>query len=323
MTRRRAPKVAAWKVALIGGIVGTLPDLDAFIDFGDAISNMIRHRAESHGLFYLTLVTPPIAYLVMRLLGGAGQFVRWCVAVWLILITHVGLDLLTIYGTQFAQPFSSTPFGIGSMFVIDPFYTLPLLLGLLMSVVSRSQTAGRWNAWGLVVSSAYVVWGLAVHQHVSQLAAKAPPVNDPSLRMVVTAAPLNTVLWRAVAETPDHYYEGWYSLLDAQPTFSWKAYPRPGALIDQHRDHRDVARMAAFTHGFFTLEQVGDTLFLTDLRLGLEPFYSFRFDLGNPADPTPSPSQRVGVRPDLKTGLPWLWRRMLGDPTPLADALKS
>ena len=40
-------RTAVWKAALWGGIAGTLPDLDALIDFGDAVSNMTHHRAES------------------------------------------------------------------------------------------------------------------------------------------------------------------------------------------------------------------------------------------------------------------------------------
>ena len=51
-------RTAVWKSALWGAVAGTLPDLDAFIDHGDAILNMTRHRAESHALFYLTLAAP-------------------------------------------------------------------------------------------------------------------------------------------------------------------------------------------------------------------------------------------------------------------------
>ena len=52
-------RTALWKAALWGGIVGTLPDLDAFIDHGDPISNMTLHRAERHAVFWQTLAAPP------------------------------------------------------------------------------------------------------------------------------------------------------------------------------------------------------------------------------------------------------------------------
>jgi len=319
VNRRDAPRRAVWKIALIGGMVGTLPDLDAFIDFGDAISNMIRHRAETHGLFYLTLFSPLIAWLVSKLHGGAPLFRRWLLAVWLILLTHVFIDWLTIYGTQLAQPFSDVPYGVGSLFVIDPLYTLPLLIGIIITVSKAGSSAVRWNAFGLAASTVYIVWSLGVHQHVSQLAAKHPPVSDESLNILLTAAPLNTVLWRAVAVTPTHYYEGWYSLFDPEPRFSWKAYPRNAQLIEEYKNDVDVSRIARFSHGFFKLEKADQTLFVTDLRLGLEPFYSFRFDLGNPDATQRRVSERVGVRPDLANGLPWLWQRIKGNPDTIGD----
>ena len=60
-------RTAVWKAALWGGIAGTLPDLDALIDHGDAILNMVLHRSESHALLYLTLLSAPLAWLVSRL----------------------------------------------------------------------------------------------------------------------------------------------------------------------------------------------------------------------------------------------------------------
>ncbi len=320
--KREKKASAAWKLALVGGMVGTLPDLDAFIDFGDDISNMIRHRAETHGLLYITLITPLIALFASTLMAGKKLYWRWCLAVWLILITHVAIDFLTIYGTQLAQPFSDHPYGVGSIFVIDPLYTLPLLFGLCVGVIKSGVVGLRWNTLGLLFSTAYLAWGVAVHQHASELAMKDPPVAGEPVRIVVTAAPLNTILWRAVAITPTHYYEGWYSLFDGESRFKWKAYARDPNLIAQHQDKNDVKRMSRFTHGFFSLEESDGRLYLTDLRLGLEPFYSFRFDLGSVSDAQQQTSVRIGVRPDLKAGLPWLWARMTGDPRTLEEHLR-
>lgn len=62
-------RTAAWKAALWGAVAGTLPDLDALIDHGDALLNMVLHRAESHSLFYLALASAPLGWLVARLQG--------------------------------------------------------------------------------------------------------------------------------------------------------------------------------------------------------------------------------------------------------------
>jgi inner membrane protein len=54
-------RTAAWKAALWGGAAGTLPDLDVVADHGDAILNMVLHRAESHSLLFLALLAGPWA----------------------------------------------------------------------------------------------------------------------------------------------------------------------------------------------------------------------------------------------------------------------
>ena len=60
-------RVPVWQAAVVGAVCGTLPDLDVFIDHGDAIRNMTLHRTESHALLYLTLISPLIAWLVAGL----------------------------------------------------------------------------------------------------------------------------------------------------------------------------------------------------------------------------------------------------------------
>lgn len=311
--RHSRTRSAAWKIVIIGGVVGTLPDLDAFIDFGDAISNMVRHRAETHGLFILTLVSPLLGVLIAKFQGEPGLWRRWTLATWLILITHVGIDYLTIYGTQLLQPFSDRPFGVGSMFVIDPLYTIPLICGVAVTAIVRSPRRWLWNQIGLILSSAYIVWGLGVHQHAVIVARQDLPVDVDSSSILVTAAPLNTLLWRALVMTPDAYYEGWYSLLDPERKFTWEQFSRDEAVTARYANHPDVLRVASFSHGFFSVDERDQRLYVTDLRLGLEPFYSFRFDLGTLGENPPSRSVRVGIRPDLTTGVPWLWQRVKGD----------
>ena len=311
--RRRLTHSAAWKIAIIGGVIGTLPDLDAFIDFGDAISNMVRHRAETHGLFILTLVSPLLGVLIAKFQGEPGLWRRWTLAAWLILITHVGIDYLTIYGTQLLQPFSDRPFGVGSIFVIDPLYTIPLICGVVVTAIVRSPSRYLWNQIGLILGSAYIVWGLGVHQHAVNVARQHLPAAVDSSSILVTAAPLNTLLWRALVMTPDAYYEGWYSLLDPERKFTWEKFLRDETVTARHTNHPDVLRVASFSDGFFNVEERDRRLYVTDLRLGLEPFYSFRFDLGSLGDAPLARSERVGIRPDLASWLPWLWQRIKGD----------
>ena len=85
-------RTAAWKAALWGAAAGTLPDLDAFIDHGDPLLNMVRHRAESHGLALLALASAPLGWLAARLSGQPDLWRRW----WLAMALGLGVRALLL-----------------------------------------------------------------------------------------------------------------------------------------------------------------------------------------------------------------------------------
>jgi len=320
-------RTAVWKAALWGGIAGTLPDLDAFIDHGDAILNMVRHRAETHSLIYLTLFSPLLAWGVSRLHKEPHLFRPWLLALWLVLITHPLLDAMTVYGTQLLHPFTDHPFGVGSIFIIDPAYTLALLVGVLAALVLRRQGRGlRWNVVGLLLSSAYLVWSVAAQQIATEVARESMRGQGMDAQgLLVTPAPFNTVLWRLVAVTPTHYHEGYYSLLDKRSTVRWASHDRGAELIDRFGDAEPVARIARFSHGFYRLRQTPDErLHVTDLRMGQDPDYVFNFDVG-PVDAIGSvPATHRSSRPDTTAALAWLWQRARGaDLLPMGAALAA
>ena len=309
-------KAAAW-----GAVLGTLPDLDVFIAHGDALLDMTLHRAESHALFWLSLVAPLLGCGIARLHGEWHLWRRWSLAAWLALITHPLLDTLTIYGTQLALPFSQHPYGLGSVFVIDPLYTLPLLIGLLFALGYRRRPdlALRANALGLVLSTAYLFWGMAVQQHVRELVqASLARQGVQAETLLVTPTAFNSVLWRVVATTPTHYHEGFYSLLDAGTEPLWEIHDRGPTLMQAYAGQPAYERLHRFTQGLVAMQAVDGRAWLSDLRMGQTPHFSFSFDIG-PAlgpDAAPSPVLARGSRPELSRALPWLWARIRGEPLP-------
>ena len=317
MGRRTAP----WKAALWGGACGTLPDLDALIDHGDPVSNMTLHRAETHALFWQTLAAPPLAALAGAFSRGRSWregFGRRLLAIWLILVTHALLDAMTVYGTQLALPFSDHPFGLGSIFIIDPLYTLPLLVGLGVAIRARRRRARAWNLAGLALSTAYLAWSAAAQWQATstvhaQLAATGRPAPE---RVLVTPAPFSTLLWRIVLMHEDRYEEGFLSLLDGDRPVRFDTFPRDAALYAQLRTHPPLARIAWFSKGFFRVDEREGLVRITDLRMGQEPAYVFSFAVARRAsDPVPlEPAQSVGGRTGIDPWdyLRWIARRSLG-----------
>ncbi len=324
---RRTP---VWKSALWGAVAGTLPDLDVLIDHGDPIRNMVLHRAETHAPFWLTLFSLPFAALVTRLHGEWAHWRRWWLAMWLALVTHPLLDAMTVYGTQLGLPFTDYPYGVGSVFIIDPLYTLPLLVGTTWALLARAgggaatQFGLRANALGLVLSTAYLGWGVVAQQQASQAAHAALATQGIAAeRVLVTPTAFNSLLWRVLVIDGDDYLEAYYSLLDqsqhsGSPTMAFERFPRATVLELALRGNDGVQRIRKFSKGFYAVSEHANIVRITDLRMGQEPSYVFSFavaESSSPQIPLPRP-QQIGIRADEACLLPWLWGRMRGEPLP-------
>jgi inner membrane protein len=70
--------------------------------------------------------------------------------VFLVLEIGVLLDLLTVYGTQVLWPFDTTPRAWPVLFIIDPLFTLPIVVGVSAAwFLSRKSSlfifSGAWR----------------------------------------------------------------------------------------------------------------------------------------------------------------------------------
>jgi len=299
------------RVMLLGGLLGTLPDLDALVQYSDAVASFTYHRSWSHSLFVLSLASLPIAWLLMRfypdkwLSSGAPaakraeppSYAMWLLCVTLVLTTHALLDGFTIYGTQLLWPFPVEPAAIGSIFIIDPLYTLPLLIALLVAALTPHRAQKAVIA-GLVLSTGYLLLTLVLQNVVRNTAqASLQKQNINSENVLVAPTPFS-VLWRIVSIDSGTYYEGFYSFLDEDQNIEFVAYNRNNALIDQHMKYWPIARMDWFTSGMISAENVDDQLVINDLRMGIESSYVFRFSVGqlNESGFEPRESQQLPLQ---------------------------
>jgi inner membrane protein len=275
-----APARHRRKALLLGAALGTLPDLDVLIDYGDAVSNMTMHRGFSHSLFVL----PGVALLLWVALRAAWAPVReapwaWWWAIALPLLTHPLLDAFTVYGTQLFWPLTTPPVVGGSVFIIDPMFTLPLLTGVIVAAFAgASLRGGRAVTWSLALSTAYLGWSLVAQQRVDAIAADSlrntPHAEAPRL---VIAMPFTTLLYRVVVMTPDGFLESERSLWADRGAMRWREH-RDDRAAWRAVEHLPAARQLQwFNRGFMKAERRDGDVVLTDLRMGAEPDYTFRF----------------------------------------------
>ncbi|MEW8107327.1 MAG: metal-dependent hydrolase, partial [Candidatus Thiodiazotropha endolucinida] len=228
------------KALFWGAVFGGMPDLDVFLPYADEVAAVTHHRGFSHSLVTHTIVAPILGAGLARLHAGEGASIaRWTLLVWLALATHALLDAITIYGTQLFWPSTGPPVGLGSIFIIDPLYTLPLLVGVLWAALARRKTSvgRRANRIGLGLSTAYLAGAIFIQAQVRDIAeselARQGIEYD---RLIATPTPFNLLLWRVVAMVPHGYREGYYSVLDPLPENRFVHYPSNESLLSSVGD---------------------------------------------------------------------------------------
>lgn len=304
------------KVLLVGAALGTLPDLDVVLDYGDAVSNTIKHRGFSHSL----LLLPPFGLLISWLYckfrpSPFWTFKRVSIMTLSILVTHTLLDAMTTYGTQLIWPFEGY-FELRNIFIIDPLYTLPLLIAIGVAAFSRKRAA-RWSQGALVISTLYLVWGYVAQQQIaSRVEQNLHAQNLPNEHVMITPTAFNTLLWRIVVMNDGYYWEGLASLFDDTQTIDFIARPLGAWPFDNQPN--TLQGLTAFSHHYLAYREEQGKLIVSDLRFGMADSLAFEFQYAQRDNqgnwvlldkPLRHPSQR-----DINQ-LGMLWQRLKGDQT--------
>jgi len=305
------------KAALWGAICGTLPDLDVLIPMGNAVKDFTYHRAESHAFFYMALATPLLVWLITKIHPKTKEHkIRWLIVVFLSLATHSILDSFTVYGTQLFLPFSNFPVGWSTIFVIDPLYTIPLLLGLtaIFLISKNPKLALKLNMAGIAISSLYLVWSIGAKAHISSVAETSLLNQNISVsKTLVGPSPFNTILWRVIGMTDSGYVEGVYSLLDNSDDIEFKFRSSENNLLDPISDNWNVNRLQWFTKGFYKVSNIDNKIVITDLRMGVGSLYFFKFKVGEKINNNIAIAEVEKLAPEEFNGLEplkRLWQRI-------------
>lgn len=313
-----------WHGAAWGAFLGTLPDLDIVVmPFLDEASAIRWHRGLSHSLLAIVVMPLLLAWPLARLHRKRGLTVReagWMTFwVW---GTHVLIDCFNSYGTQIFEPFSDRRVGIGNLFIIDPLFTVPLLLGLVLALASRreSRRRGLVMRWALGLSAAYAVLtvGMKLRATGEMREWVAGELRDARL-VAVSPTALNTVLWRGLAETPEGYHVLYWSPFDRErepATF----IPKQRGLVAPFAGEELLGALEWFSEGHWVARRgEDDAVVFIDMRFGeiregdgREGTPIFQWHLRREGSGTlTAPMRRPEV--DRAAALGLVWQRMWGD----------
>lgn len=258
------------KTVLYGAILGTIPDLDVVVGlFLNPVDAILIHRGISHSLFLFLFLSPLLGWIISKIERDKINFVQATVMAFWCLFTHVLLDLFTSWGTQILWPLDYR-FALKTIFVIDPLYTIPLVISLIMVWKTKDTILRKkYIARGLIISSSYLLLSCFIKIYTLNQFEKALSKQEIQYsEIIVKPTAFNLILWNANVATSENYLLGDYSLLDTQP-ISFTAYSKNKILESQLKGNSDFEKLQKASEGWYIISQKNQSLYFNDLRFGL------------------------------------------------------
>ena len=262
-------------VAMLGALAGMAPDLDVFIrSSADPLLFLEYHRQFTHALVFI-----PVGALICALVLGTLVLGRLSsrAIYWACLLgygSHGLLDACTSYGTQLFWPFTDARIAWNNVSVIDPLFTVPLVVGVGLACCRHSPRMARSAAmWAL----AYLLLGVAQRERAEVLGSEIAATRGHAPEELVAKPAFGSLLlWRTFYE-----HEGAYYVDAARLGFAAKVFAgERAAKFDTTRDvpwlsvnsqqARDVERFRWFSNDYLALDP-GHPQRVIDVRYSMVP----------------------------------------------------
>jgi inner membrane protein len=269
-----AGKKLGKRAMLYGVIANNLPDIDVFSSFWYSQAHeLLAHRGITHSILFAIVFTPLLSWLFR--LGTRNKelsFKKWQILIGSGLFLHIFLDALTAYGTGWFEPFSHYRVSFNTLFILDPFFSVPLIIAaiLLLSIRIKAQKARKWvNIIGGSLSIAYLLVTICIKLYVNQvvktdLTSKNIPYGD----YLASPSPMNNLLWYSVAKADKGYYTGYYSLLDEDTNINWGFSYKNDSLLDPYKKSEDVNALIQFAKDYYCVSKKDSFVQFSDIRFG-------------------------------------------------------
>ena len=274
------------KALLFGAIGGTIPDLDVFIGgflYSNEIQAMAFHRGFMHSILFAILGAFLFGWLTYKLYNSGKRLETttqkdWIWLFFLSIFTHPILDCFTPYGTQLFTPFSDYRVGFNNISVVDPLYTVPFLLCLIIMMFYHRTKEKRtwWLKTGIYLSSAYMIFTIGNKLYIDSVFKKSFEKAGISYNRFSSQPTIfNNILWYAVAETDDKYYLTFYSLLDKSATADKiLTVDKSHDLIDMN--DANLQTLVWFSNDYYNLSK--------EEKVGTYKYVDLRYPMLNPED---------------------------------------
>ncbi len=193
------------KAAVVGFAAALLADADVFISASDdPLLNLELHRHFTHSLIFIPIGAFIATLLLWPLMRKRIEFKKIYTYALLGYGTAGVLDACTSYGTHLLWPFSETRIAWSIIAIVDPVFSLLLLITLIIGFRYYKPLAPRI---GLGLAGCYLMLGLWQHQSALQSALELAEQRNHEVQSIIVKPTLaNLLLWRSVYQSNDRFY---------------------------------------------------------------------------------------------------------------------
>lgn len=261
-----------------GMIGGLAPDLDILIRSSeDTLLFIEYHRHFSHSILFApvgSLIVSIFIYLLF--IKKKASFKKIYIFSTLGFFTHGLLDSLTSYGTMLFWPFSEKRVAYNIISIIDPLFTIPLFIFLIISNIRKSNLFIRI---GLLVCCFYLLTGLFISKKVESFVYQIAKERGHTVsRILLNPTFGNIILWRTIYKSDKFYYvDAVYKPFLKRPKLKKglkvnvinkdTVFPSIKANTKQRND---IKRFSKFSNDFIYIHPKFDNI-IADLRYGTLP----------------------------------------------------
>ena len=269
-TAQSAAKPQQTRIALTtGALAGLLPDADALIrSNSDPLLVLEYHRHFTHSLLFIPFGAAIVATLIWYYYRQQISYKQVYLYALLGIALSAILDACTSYGTHLLWPFSETRISWNLIAIVDPVFTLCLLIPLIIAVRRKLPNPARI---GMLLAACYMTLAAVQHDRATTLAnTLITERGHTAERHLVKPTMANILLWRSVYITNGKIHADAVraSIFSANKTYPGDSVPllipeQLSSIPPDTRAAQDLKRFATFSDGWLAIdpsrpELVGD-----------------------------------------------------------------
>lgn len=262
--------------AVVGFAAALLADADVLISSSsDPLLNLELHRHFTHSLIFIPIGALIATLLLWPLMRKRIEFKKIYGYAILGYGTSGLLDACTSYGTHLLWPFSETRIAWSIIAIVDPIFSLLLLIALIIGFKYYKPYAPRV---GLALAGSYLLLGLWQHQSALHSALElAEQRNHDVDRIIVKPTLANLVLWRSVYQSNDRFYVdairiglGSNRIYEGETIAKFKLERDLPELVQASTLSNDILRFSKLADGYVVPDPRRDKV-LIDVRYSMLP----------------------------------------------------